>query len=42
MTFVVRNHFAHVRDIVFFVLGGILLGVLLENLDDFTTTDSNE
>jgi len=42
MAFVVRNDFAHVRDVVFLVLAGILLGILLEDLDDLTTTEEGE
>lgn len=40
MSFVIRCHLPHVRDVVFNVLGRVLLGILLQNLDDLPTTTS--
>lgn len=37
MALVVRHDFAHVANVVLVVFAGVLLWVLLQNLDDFTT-----
>jgi len=42
MTLVVGYDFTHVRNVVLFVLVWVLLGVLLEDLDDFAATGTDE
>ena len=40
MPLVIRHHLAHVGNIFLFILVGILLGILLQDLDDLATTVS--